>query len=495
MTIIDFSYNSTDNIRSFNWTIPQYITSLNITAIGGGGGGYYYSNFQLSNGGSGANVVSTYNNLVPGAQLTINLGGGGGGSNNSGGGGGLTEISGNNIYIIAGGGGGGGNYPSINGGNGGNFDGSGDIGNNSIPNTGGYGGGNGIGGLGRHSGGSGGNYRFVGINATSNSGGGGSGGYNKLGGSGSGVVGGSSGYGGGGSGGYGGGGGAGYGGGAGGGSGGAGAGYGGGGGGGGSISQGNVVSVAYSPSTNSDGYGVGGAGTNGGNGYVRIEYDIIIINHTIDILWSSNPYTPVFSGNFNVISVDNIITSFFNNTNLSENLLASDNNYGADYYFDTITLHFSGSGTNLIGTIPSFVQDLCSNTITEWQLWSANNISYTTNIDHSIGWQDVITDINNQIPGKGYLIFNIDNTYIPPPQPPSPIINKNICPCPPKVTAKKNFQFGGNIINSSNTNALRYSQLVRSTIGSIQRVNVNLSPFGYYEGGPSGSGQPIRNSF
>ena len=77
----------------------------------------------------------------------------------------------------------------------------------------------------------------------------------------------------------------------------------------------------------------------------------------------------------------------------------------------------------------------------------------------------------------------------------SQMINKNMCPCPPKVTAKKNFQFGGNVTNSSNTDALRYSQLVRSPIGSIRIINVILSPFGYYPGGPGGSGAPIRNSF
>jgi hypothetical protein len=67
--------------------------------------------------------------------------------------------------------------------------------------------------------------------------------------------------------------------------------------------------------------------------------------------------------------------------------------------------------------------------------------------------------------------------------------------CLPPVLYKKNTQFGGNITNSSITNAMRYSQLVRGINGRIGFINNNINAFGYYAGGPGGSGAPPRNSF
>lgn len=76
------------------------------------------------------------------------------------------------------------------------------------------------------------------------------------------------------------------------------------------------------------------------------------------------------------------------------------------------------------------------------------------------------------------------------------IYNPPDCKCYPKSLAKKNYQFGGNYVNSSNTNGLRYSQLVR-IIGGGQSTYAynNINAFGYYAGAPQGSGQPPRNYF
>jgi hypothetical protein len=52
--------------------------------------------------------------------------------------------------------------------------------------------------------------------------------------------------------------------------------------------------------------------------------------------------------------------------------------------------------------------------------------------------------------------------------------------------------------NSSKTNATRYSQIVRNygqNNGSTRYVSNDLNAFGYYSGGPGGSGAPPKNSF
>ena len=74
----------------------------------------------------------------------------------------------------------------------------------------------------------------------------------------------------------------------------------------------------------------------------------------------------------------------------------------------------------------------------------------------------------------------------------------NKCPCFPPVLAKQNMPFGGNITNSSITNAMRYSQLMRGTgtnSGRVGMVYNTINAFGYYAGGPGGSGAPPRNMF
>jgi len=61
-----------------------------------------------------------------------------------------------------------------------------------------------------------------------------------------------------------------------------------------------------------------------------------------------------------------------------------------------------------------------------------------------------------------------------------------------------NSSFGGNYIDSSITNAIRYSQLVRGrgkNYGQNQMVYNTLNAFGYYAGGPGGSGASPRNYF
>ena len=74
-------------------------------------------------------------------------------------------------------------------------------------------------------------------------------------------------------------------------------------------------------------------------------------------------------------------------------------------------------------------------------------------------------------------------------------VNKIIC-CPKPVFYNKNSSFGGNSIDSSKTNALRYSQIVRLKHNGIMRFIYNdINAFGYYSGGPGGSGAPPRNRF
>jgi hypothetical protein len=71
-----------------------------------------------------------------------------------------------------------------------------------------------------------------------------------------------------------------------------------------------------------------------------------------------------------------------------------------------------------------------------------------------------------------------------------------ICKCQNPGQYSKNKQFAGNYNNSSKTNAMRFSQIVRGTNnGSPQNVYMNLNAFGYYSGGPGGSGEPPRNTF
>jgi hypothetical protein len=70
--------------------------------------------------------------------------------------------------------------------------------------------------------------------------------------------------------------------------------------------------------------------------------------------------------------------------------------------------------------------------------------------------------------------------------------------CQP-VLKTKNVWFGGNMNNSSNTTALRYSQIVRGrgpNYGSSTIAYTNINAFGYsVQGGPGGSGAPPRNAF
>jgi hypothetical protein len=70
--------------------------------------------------------------------------------------------------------------------------------------------------------------------------------------------------------------------------------------------------------------------------------------------------------------------------------------------------------------------------------------------------------------------------------------------CPPKVLFTANMPFGGNVTDSSITNALRYSELVRGrgpNYGSNTMVYNTINAFGYYAGAPGGSGAPPRNYF
>jgi hypothetical protein len=76
--------------------------------------------------------------------------------------------------------------------------------------------------------------------------------------------------------------------------------------------------------------------------------------------------------------------------------------------------------------------------------------------------------------------------------------NRATCVCPIPPLATKNASFGGNMVDSSNTNALRYSQIVRGlgqNYGNTSFVYTDINAFGYYSGAPGGSGAPPRNKF
>jgi hypothetical protein len=93
-----------------SWTVPDDVTQVTITAIGGAGGAG-----MRSLGGAGCTVTNVYS-VTPGDVFRIFVGGGGlGGSGTvSGGGGGSTTINLQQISgIVAGGGGGGGGYDNV----------------------------------------------------------------------------------------------------------------------------------------------------------------------------------------------------------------------------------------------------------------------------------------------------------------------------------------------------------------------------------------------
>jgi hypothetical protein len=93
-----------------SWTVPDGVTEVTITAIGGAGGAGL-----RSLGGAGCTVTNVYS-VTPGDVFRIFVGGGGRGGVGtvSGGGGGSTTINLQQISgIVAGGGGGGGGYDNV----------------------------------------------------------------------------------------------------------------------------------------------------------------------------------------------------------------------------------------------------------------------------------------------------------------------------------------------------------------------------------------------
>lgn len=59
---------------SYNWTVPDFVTSIKVTLIGGGGG----YNTGCSNGGGQSGSIYGYINVNPGDTITINVGAAGG---------------------------------------------------------------------------------------------------------------------------------------------------------------------------------------------------------------------------------------------------------------------------------------------------------------------------------------------------------------------------------------------------------------------------------
>ncbi|MSY41593.1 MAG: IPTL-CTERM sorting domain-containing protein, partial [Actinobacteria bacterium] len=84
--------------RLTSWTVPDGITELTVTALGGGGGGGGHST-----GGAGCEVVSTFA-VTPGQSIRLFIGGGGGTGTAGGGGASSTVDLPTPSRVIAGGG-------------------------------------------------------------------------------------------------------------------------------------------------------------------------------------------------------------------------------------------------------------------------------------------------------------------------------------------------------------------------------------------------------
>lgn len=252
-------------VGAASFTVPSGVTSLQVVAVGGGGGGTIFANVSGGTagrpGGSGAMVTSTLS-VTPGQTLDLFVGGSSGvGSNWNVGGGGSTTISQGGVpIVIAGGGGGAGQFGA--GGDAGGPGGAGINGSNGRDPRNGRNGTGGIGGSGG-SGGAGGGGTVAPLGSPGGDGDGGNGGVSGTlggaGGSGTGVGGTAGWYGGGGGGGYGGGGGG---------------GTLSGGGGGGSLGP---AGSTFAPAGNG-----GPIGAEGGDGRIKITYELATDPTSVD---------------------------------------------------------------------------------------------------------------------------------------------------------------------------------------------------------------------
>jgi hypothetical protein len=155
---------------SFDWVVPDGVTSISVVCVGGGGGGGAgYSAVSISGGGGGGGGLSYRNNIsvTPGETLTVIVGSGGTSAiRSAGGNGGTSGLQRSGSYLVHATGGSGGSYT-------GTFNVFGAAGQGGTSLNANYSGGNGgIGGGGGTLGGGGGG-------AGGYSGHGGSGGYNN----------------------------------------------------------------------------------------------------------------------------------------------------------------------------------------------------------------------------------------------------------------------------------------------------------------------------
>ena len=112
------------NTGTASWTVPDNVTRVRITCVGGGGGGgNYNSNYYSGHGGGGGGFTSAEYTVTAGTVLTVTTGKGGYGahylSNTGvvyGGNGGTTQVTGTGVNIAANGGQGGGYYSTYAGG-------------------------------------------------------------------------------------------------------------------------------------------------------------------------------------------------------------------------------------------------------------------------------------------------------------------------------------------------------------------------------------------
>lgn len=180
---------------SGTFTVPDGVTRVRVTVIGGGGAGGYNSTYASGGGGSGGRAIKTITGLVPGATVAVTVGAGGvsPGTAGSGGNGGVSSFG---AYCSASGGtGGGGGTGAANAGGGPGVGSGGDLNDYGAYGTDGlqFGPGapsTGCGGAGGGPGGGRGTSGFVtGVSANGYGGGGGGGGSGASGGAGkSGLV-------------------------------------------------------------------------------------------------------------------------------------------------------------------------------------------------------------------------------------------------------------------------------------------------------------------
>ena len=198
-------------------------------------------------------------------------------------------------------------------------------------------------------------------------------------------------------------------------------------------------------------------------------------------------------GNWNVSQVTNMSRMFFSAVNFNQPL----NNWNVSQVTNMSRMFSEAS---------SFNQDLSDWDVSEvtdmTNMFTGTSLNTTNYSNILIGWSALPLLQTNVVFGGGVSIYQnsttayneLISTYnwsITP----VPTILPDVKPVSPVIAKKKSF-FGGNTFDSSKTNASRYSQIVRGiNNGTTRFISNDLNAFGYYSGGPGGSGAPPRNTF